>query len=208
MTTLVVLGWLLGMVALVVLVLVTTDNEEAVDDLLNRVGPARRTASDLLTTVVEEQNSARGFALSGDPARLTAYQAAVLRQEDQVSDLRELVGPDDDQVLDQVHRLVADLGAWRAQGATPLVEAVQRTGPRPPADQTYVLEQRLFAGAMASAHTLVDVTSARRDAAIGGLNGFRRLEMIALIGGALLALLAGVATLRLVRRWVIRPIER
>ncbi|MDT7748474.1 MAG: hypothetical protein QOD96_2136, partial [Pseudonocardiales bacterium] len=60
-TALVGLGALFIVTALVVLVVVTARNEAAVDDLLNRVGPSRRGAAELLTTLVEEQNSVRGY---------------------------------------------------------------------------------------------------------------------------------------------------
>ena len=75
-TALVGLGAVGVMAAIVVLVVVTDRNQAAVDDLVNRIGPTRRGFAELLTTLVEEQNAVRGFALSGDPARRVIGRAS------------------------------------------------------------------------------------------------------------------------------------
>jgi signal transduction histidine kinase len=85
---------------------------------------------------------------------------------------------------------------------------VQRLGPRPPADAMYQAEERLFAPVLATSTELVHELQARQVAAVRGLAVYRRTELAALLAGGVLAALAGVATLLLVRRWVIRPIER
>ncbi|MDT7641867.1 MAG: hypothetical protein QOC83_6155 [Pseudonocardiales bacterium] len=207
-TALVGLGALFIVTALVVLVVVTARNEAAVDDLLNRVGPSRRGAAELLTTLVEEQNSVRGYALTGDFARRLAYQAAVTHQDDDVRGLRALLTEDDADISAQLDRVLAEADRWRATGAAPLLDDVVRQGPRPAADAAYRAEEDLFGPVLTSAHALVATLDRRRDAATAGLSTYRRTELIALFFGAAVAVAAGTGTLLLLRRWVTNPIDR
>jgi signal transduction histidine kinase len=206
-TALVGLGAVGVLAAIVVLVVVTDRNQAAVDDLVNRIGPTRRGFAELLTTLVEEQNAVRGYALTGDPARRVAYQAAITRQNDDVAALRGLLTADDADISGHLDRVLAETEAWRVRGADPLLDAVARDGPRPPADAMYRTEEELFGPVLTSARELVTELDARRDAATSGLEVYRRTELIALFCGAALAAAAGTATLLLLRRWVTRPIE-
>ena len=207
-TALVALGAVGVVAAIAVLLVVTHRNEAAVDDLLNRVGPARRGSAELLTTLVEEQNAVRGYALSGDLGRRLAYQATLTRETDDVAFLRGLLTAEDADIAGRLDRLLAEAAMWRTQGATPLLDTVQRSGPRPAADATYRTEEDLFGPVLVSAHDLVGVLDARRDAATAGLAAYRRTELAALCFGAAVAVAAGSGTLLLLRRWVTRPIER
>src|SRR5882757_9175411 len=196
------------MAAIVVLVVVTNRNQAAVDDLVNRIGPTRRGFAELLTTLVEEQNAVRGFALTGDPARRVAYQGAITHQDDDVAILRALLTAEDADISGRLDRVLAETEAWRTRGAEPLLDAVARGGPRPAADAGYRAEEELFEPVLTSARELVSELDARRDAATVGLEVYRRTELIALFCAAALAAAAGTATLLLLRRWVTRPIER
>jgi signal transduction histidine kinase len=207
-TALVALGAVGVVAAIAVLLVVTHRNEAAVDDLLNRVGPARRGSAELLTTLVEEQNAVRGYALSGDLGRRLAYQATLTRETDDVAFLRGLLTAEDADIAGRLDRLLAEAATWRTQGATPLLDTVERSGPRPAADATYRTEEDLFGPVLVSAHDLVGVLDARRDAATAGLAAYRRTELAALCFGAAVAVAAGSGTLLLLRRWVTRPIER
>ena len=207
-TALVALGAVGVVAATAVLLVVTHRNEAAVDDLLNRVGPARRGAAELLTTLVEEQNAVRGYALSGDPGRRLAYEAAMAHQYDEVAGLRGLLTADDADIAGRLDHLLADAGRWRTEGAAPLLDTVARSGPRAASDATYRAEEELFRPVLVSVHDLVDVLNERRDAAITGLEAYRRTELAALCFGAAVAVAAGSGTLLLLRRWVTRPIER
>ena len=207
-TALVGLGAVAVLAAIVVLVVVTSRNEAAVDDLLDRIGPTRRGFAELLTTLVEEQNAVRGYALSGDPARRVAYQAAITHQDDDVAAVRGLLTIDDADISGQLDRVLAETEAWRARGAHPLLDAVTRDGPRPADDAAYRTEEELFGPVLTSARELVTELDGRRDAATAGLEVYRRTELIALFCAAALAAAAGTATLLLLRRWVTRPIEQ
>jgi len=207
-TALVLLGALGMVTTVVVLVVVTNRNEAAVDDLLERVGPSRRSAAALLTVLVEEQNAVRGYALSGDPTRRVAYQTAATQQDEDVAALRALLTPDDVDVSARLDEVLDRAESWRARGALPLLETVAHSGPRPAADVTYRMEEAEFGPVLASARELVGMLDARRESATAGLEAYRRTELIALACGAAIAATAGVATVLLLRRWVTRPIER
>ena len=205
-TVLVLVGTVGVLVGLLVLIGVTGRYDSAVDNLVYRIGPARRGAAELLTTLVEEQNSARGFALTGDDARRAAYLAAVGHETDDLSDLRDDgLDPETTARLDGV---LAVARTWRTEGAEPLITAVQRNGPRPAMDALYQAEEQRFLPVLHSSRVLLEDLDGRRRAAMTGLNGYRRTELIVLLVGAGLALAAGAATVLLLRRWVTRPIER
>jgi signal transduction histidine kinase len=207
-TALVALG-ALGMVVSIVVLLVTTQrNDAAVHDLLGRVVPARRDAAALVITLLEEQNAVRGYALTGDPAHRAAYQAAADTQARAVAGLRAGLPADDPNLVGAVDAVDRAVQTWQARGAAPLVDAVTNTGARPSSDPTYRMEEELFAPVLTAARALLADLDARRETATEGLAVYRRVELVALGCGAALATAAAVGTLLLLRRWVTRPIER
>jgi CHASE3 domain sensor protein len=119
---------LLGVVAaLVLLFVVTGRNEAALNELLNKASPARQIGAELLTTLVEEQNMVRGYALTGDPSRRADYRLNVDRVDREVADLRGMLITDEPPArnqLDELNQLSADIAAWRTQAADPLLAAV------------------------------------------------------------------------------------
>jgi signal transduction histidine kinase len=104
--------------------------------------------------------------------------------------------------------LLVDARIWRTEGAEPLLAAVDRNGPRPAMDALYQAEEQRFSPVLGSARGLLADLDDRRGAAMAGLDGYRRTELIVLLAGATLAGSAGVATVLLLRRWVTRPIQR
>ncbi|HEY1973423.1 MAG TPA: ATP-binding protein [Pseudonocardia sp.] len=207
-SVLVSLGWLGVVVALAVLFAVTGRNQAAVVDLLERVGPARRGAASLLTTLVEEQNAVRGYALTGDPARQATYEAVSDHAGRQVAELRPLLLTSDPDAIGYLNQLLADLTTWRNEGANPLLAAVAKGGARPAADSTYLAEELRFGDVLNSARVLIAQLEAQRDVATLRLENSRDIELITLTSAGVMAAIAGVLTILLVRRWVTSPIER
>ncbi|WP_051342547.1 sensor histidine kinase [Pseudonocardia spinosispora] len=194
--------------ALLALFPVTGSNAAAVDELLDHASPARRTAAEILTTLVEEQNAVRGFALTGSPAQRSAYEQARARQDVDVAALREVLVEDDTTATDQMRRLLGDIQTWRAHGADPLLNASATQGPRPAGDPIYLIEEQSFSVALESAKQLVNTLDAHREDVVARLRRSRDVEFLVLIGGGLFAATAGTLTILLLRRWVIRPIVR
>jgi signal transduction histidine kinase len=202
------IGLLGVVVALMLLSLVAGRNESALNELLNDAGPARRAGAELVTTLVEEQNAVRGYALTGDPSRRADYQLSVDRVDREVADLRDMPSTAEPTARDQLNRLSTDIAAWRAKGAGPLLAAVGAQGPRPAAEDAYLQEELRFGTVRDSGQRLLATLSARRDAVIARLQSSRRAELATLFGGGMLAALAAAATILLLRRWVTSPIER
>jgi signal transduction histidine kinase len=199
----------LGVLAsLVVLVMITTRNEAALGVLVTRDSPTRRLAGELATVLLEQQNAVRGYALSGNPTLRDAYRTAVDREGQLATELRAVLPPNDPSSSTELDRLLSDSAAWRAQAAEPLVASVATHGPRTVDPQTYPLVGQLFAPALENAYALVNQSDARRDATIRELSAFRRAELIALLAGGAVAVLAGTAALVLLRHWVTRPVAR
>jgi signal transduction histidine kinase len=207
-SVLVGLGWLGIVIVLGVLFAVTGRNEAAVNDLLNRISPVQRNASDLLTMLFEEQNAVRGYALTGDPARKATYQALSDHAAAQVAMLRRRLPALDPTGARYLDQLIDAARAWRAQGAEPLLASVGASGPAPVADSTYLTEEQRSGAVFDAARQLLSELEAHRDASAQRLRSSRGAQLAALIGGGVLAAVAGVLTILLVRRWVTTPIDR
>jgi signal transduction histidine kinase len=207
-SVLVGLGWAGVVLALGVLFAVTGRNAAAVDELVNKVGPVRRGASDVITTMVEAQNALRGYALTANPAMRTGYSRAAGRVDAQLAQLHATVPSVDPAAARDLDTLIGTTATWRAQGATPLLDEVAAGGVRTTADRAYLDEELGFGRVLDSARNLVSTLEARRDAAAQRLAGTRVAQLGTLVGAGVLAAVAGLLTILLVRRWVTAPIER
>jgi signal transduction histidine kinase len=207
-SVLVGLGWLGIVIVLGVLFAVTGRNEAAVNDLLNRASPAQRNASALLTMLFEEQDAVHGYALTGDPARKATYQAISERAATQAAMLRRQLPAVDPTGAHYLDQLIDAARAWRVQGAEPLLASVGASGPRLIADSTYLTEEQRSGAVFDAGRRLLNELEAHRDASAQRLRSSRGTQLAALVGGGMLAAVAGVLTILLVRRWVTTPIDR
>jgi signal transduction histidine kinase len=205
---LVSLGWLGVVIALAVLFAITGRSERAMGNLLDRIGPARTGSVNLLITLLQEQNAVRGYALTGDPARKASFHAFTDRTGRQVAALRPLLLRNDPDDLGSLNNLLRAVDEWRENSAIPLLATVETSGARPAADAAYLSEELRFGDVLKSAQQLISDLQERRDEAAHELDYSRLIEVLTLVAAGVLALVAGVLTIALVRRWVIGPIGR
>ncbi|MBQ1072171.1 CHASE3 domain-containing protein [Micromonospora sp. C31] len=108
-------------------VAVAAQNRTHIDAILNRTGPLRVQAQEVLNALLDQETAVRGYAVSGNPADLAPYEAGRKREQDLVASMERLLGdyPDIRQELRLVEQRAEE---WRQAVAVPVVTATQRNG--------------------------------------------------------------------------------
>ena len=174
-------------------------------DLVDRVDPAVTASTETVADLIDQETGVRGYALAGRPVFLEPYRRGIRAEREDLRRLRAATAH-----LEGMPPLVADLSAraqrWRREAAAP---TIARVGTRR-SEALGVLERgkTRFDEFRASATRLRNELAARRVVARAALEDrTTRLEVIAIVSGALLVALEVFAWLAL-RRWVTTPLER
>jgi signal transduction histidine kinase len=99
------------------LVLVLNQADRALSDQAQRTFPARLAASQLLTSLVDQETGLRGYALTGDEQFLEPYRRGLVDEQAARSALEQVV-PNDDPARLSLLTVDAAITAWRDQYAT------------------------------------------------------------------------------------------
>jgi signal transduction histidine kinase len=99
------------------LVAVLSKADSAVENQTERTLPARRAASQLLTSLVDQETGLRGYALTGDKQFLEPYRKGLVAEQEKRAELERYIRPGDDA---RVTLLTVDaaITAWRDQYAS------------------------------------------------------------------------------------------
>src|SRR6266511_2483749 len=99
-------------------------NRAEVDRMINRDTPLALSAQTLLTALVNQETGIRGYALNGRPGDLETYDQGA---RDEASSEDQLIKLLDDHpaLADQVRDIRATMTRWRAEVATPVIQAVR-----------------------------------------------------------------------------------
>ena len=99
-------------------------NRSEVDRMINRDTPLALSAQTLLTALVNQETGIRGYALNGRPGDLETYDQGA---RDEASSEDQLIKLLDDHpaLADQVRDIRATMTRWRAEVATPVIQAVR-----------------------------------------------------------------------------------
>ncbi|MGQ0779448.1 MAG: sensor histidine kinase [Pseudonocardiales bacterium] len=191
--------------ALATSIVITGQNRAASTELVDRISPSRRVAGDLLTALVEQQSDIRGYALRGDEFSLQEYRKQLDRQERSVVKLMALL-PADLALRGGLDRILQAADRWRRDAAEPIIDAVAQSGPRPPDDELYRVEQQRFVPVQAAAEDLLANLQQARDRAADRLTAFDRLEVAVLAVSTVVVVGVITAAALLLRRWVSAPL--
>ena len=202
---------LFGVLALALLaaftasIVITGQNREASTEIVDRISPSHRAAGDLLTAIVEQQNAIRGYALRGEESALQEYRTQLGRQEAGVADLMVLL-PADPALRGRLDRILESADRWHRDAAEPIVEVVARSGPRPPDDELYRVEQQRFDPLATDAEGLQADLQQAGDRAAERLAALDRLEVGVIAVSTVLVAGVFVTAVLLARRWVSIPL--
>ncbi|MFG2009047.1 ATP-binding protein [Micromonospora sp. NPDC048868] len=180
-------------------------NRTHIDAILNKTGPLRVQAQELLNALLDQETAVRGYAVSGNPADLTPYEAGRKREQDLVASMQRLV--DDYPELRQEIRLVEERAeAWRQAVAVPVVTTTQQNGTT--AGQALITDQAReqfdeVRGAVD--HLQQEIFEARQRSAEDVLRT-SNLLVVLLIAALAVVIIAGSMLLVSLDKMVIRPL--
>ncbi|MDQ2797114.1 MAG: ATP-binding protein [Actinomycetota bacterium] len=211
------LGAAFGTVAALLAVLVTAVVVSAVlfaqsgNDVVYRWQPAMSAGNRLLTDMIDQETSLRGYALNRDRLFLEPYARYSKAQLQDDQRLRALVGGDRQlrALLSEFEQVIL---VWRNETAEPAAAALGSAGAAEIRDGVAMIESldakarfdRLRAGAQALNTALVNRTAVARDARTAdGVVFAVALSLLMLVVAA-----CGVALWRGLHRWVLGPVDR
>lgn len=194
---------LLLVLAGLALVMVLRQADQALTEQAQRTFPARLAASQLLTSLVDQETGLRGYALTGDQQFLEPYRQGLVDGQAARAELERLVGSDDPARLSLL-TVDAAITAWRDQYASLRTDGGNATS----TDSTIQFGRQLFervrqTNAELDAQLALQLESTQKAADRG-----RRLVAVAL-GLMAMAVVAGVIGLqRALRSSVLVPMGR
>ncbi|MFJ5542037.1 sensor histidine kinase [Micromonospora chalcea] len=204
-------GALLGVVVVLLLGLaaaeaaVAAQNRQNIDAVLLKTGPLRVQAQELMSVLLDQETSVRGYAVNGDRTDLEPYQQGVRREQSLVTSIRGLAAdyPDVRRSLDVVEQQTAQ---WRSQVAEPVITTVERDGAE--AGQALITDatRQQFDGIRSSVNTLQDEILTVRQETAERVNATSNTLVVLLIIAALVVTTAGVVMLLSLDRILIRPL--
>ena len=178
--------------------------EEASDNIIDQLSPARISAARLSTAYVNQESGVRGFLLAKREDFLQPYEDGQRSEQESLTELRTLMAGYS-RVVAATDALEAAGNRWRADFAGPTV-AGARSGATAPAVDEDVGKDRFDAIRAAADELDARLTAERATARSDVHEALRRLEV--LFGLAMLAICAaGVLVWQNLRRSVLVPLD-
>ncbi|MFC0526559.1 sensor histidine kinase [Phytohabitans kaempferiae] len=199
-----VVGGLLALVAIVAAGTATATRSQ-VDTLANRATPLRTGSEAVLTALVDQETSIRGFAVNGDEADLLAYTSGIAEERRLIDAMLALV-EDEQSIRQALEQVSNDAAVWRRDVAEPVIAAVRGQGPA--AGQALIndVARQRFDKVRATAQALQEEIGTFRDETADRAKGSSSLLVALLIAATVIVLAAGIALLISLRRLVIEPL--
>ncbi|MET8250160.1 CHASE3 domain-containing protein [Micromonospora sp. NPDC005197] len=180
-------------------------NRTQIDAILNQTGPLRVQSQELLNAVLDQETAVRGYAVSGDPADLSPYEAGLEQEKATISAMRALL--DDYPQIGQELRVVEERAEqWRGAVAEPVIATTEQDGTR--AGQALVTEQarQRFDEVRSAVDDLQQEILAAREQSAANVRNSSNVLVILLIIAAVVVVVAGTVLLLSLDRMVIRPL--
>ena len=204
------IGVLVGLLLLSALgiVLTRTRNSSAFDQLQNKLLPAQTDAIALEEAYVDQETGQRGYLLTGDLSFLQPYVKGEARAAKLQRQLAQLLG-DDPRAISELHGVVAANDTWRSQTAAPQI-AQRRQGAIPPQelDLGALRGKQLFDDLRNKLVALTDTTSDMTKQQLATIASNQRTADVVTTVAVVLAVVAGVSALVVLRRFLNRPLRR
>ena len=195
---------LLLLLAGVALVVALQRAEQAASDQAERTVPARLKASQLLTSLVDQETGLRGYALTGDASFLQPYREGLRDEERARADLQRLIPPGDPARVDLLS-VDAAITAWREQYAELRID-----GPGGPGidDDTIEFGRQLFEQVRAANAALDAELADQLEDSQQAADRDRAIVLVVLALLAIALVIAVVVLQRALSSLVLRPLQR
>ncbi|WP_405429391.1 CHASE3 domain-containing protein [Micromonospora sp. NBC_00617] len=180
-------------------------NRTQIDAILNETGPLRVQSQELLNAVLDQETAVRGYAVSGDPADLSPYEAGLDQEKATIKAMRALLN-DYPQIGQELRVVEETAEQWREAVAEPVIATTEQDGTR--AGQALVTEQarQRFDEVRSAVDDLQQEILAAREQSAANVRNSSNLLVLLLIIAALVVVVAGAVLLLSLDRMVIRPL--
>jgi signal transduction histidine kinase len=196
---------LAGLVAVVVLS--TVAFVSAGNRVVYRWQPAVIATQRLLTDLVDEVASVRGYALGHDPGAIADYESYRDDQRTHTSRLRSLLGADR-QLQHLLDGFDSRAAHWQATVADPVLREIAANDPRGLQLIRIAVRQRLFTPVRTAADTLSAAVNRRAEVARRDRRTWGIVFVIAVSLTGLILFVIAVAIWRGLHRWILEPVDR
>ena len=193
---LLLVGSVLGALALNSLV-------SAVNLQVNRLDPAARNASYVVTSLLDEETGVRGYVLTHEQTFLAPYQAGVTQTEAYFRTLHRLIDPYPE-LRPRLRAAETAAELWRTQFAEPAIAMARNGGT--PSTGLETTGKNDFDQIRAKIGLLNTGILAERKAALNRLHADTTAVVIVAITGAVVVIAAAVAAWAAMTGWVIGPL--
>ena len=194
--TVFVLGSVLGALALNGMV-------SAVNLQVNRLDPAARTTSYLLTSLVDEETGVRGYIITGQQSFLAPYQRGLRETAGYISELHRLVDAYP-ALRPRLHAVEIQAEVWRNQYADPAIASLMRHQKVPASLET--TGKTDFDRLRTELGSLNKEILSERAAALRRLHAATTAVIVVAITGAVALIAAAAAAWAAMNSWVTRPL--
>jgi signal transduction histidine kinase len=176
-----------------------------VDTLVNVAGPLRADSEELLTRLVDQETSVRGFAVSGDVADLVPYTDGRVREGELLDHMTELAAGHDN-LQARLRDVAARAAEWRQTVAEPVVAAVRSQGPAAGQLLLGAAARERFDTIREAVGLLEGEIQEFRDESSTRTKDSSNILVLLLIAAAVIVVVAGIALMVSLRRLVIGPV--
>ena len=177
--------------------------DDATSDQVKRTVPARLAASQLLTSLVDQETGLRGYALTGDRTFLEPYRQGLRNEQRARAELERLIGPGDPARLDLLS-VDAAITAWRGQYASLRADGPKGSG----VDETIDFGRELFERVRRTNAALDAELADQLVTAQQAADRERSVVVVVLAVMALTFLVVVIVLLRALSTSVLRPLQR
>lgn len=185
------------------------DARQAGTEAVTVLAPAANTVEDLILAITNMQHGIHTYVIARSASSLLPYTEAVAGSANNLAELRTLlsnVEPDIDPLILQVEQ-AREL--WLNTEARPAIVAVSNNDP---AQATRLVNSEIshdsYEKLQTQANELQDAIAALAAAELALLAGFANQLIIALAAGTAVLVLGLLASMVLISRWVIRPLDQ
>ncbi|PWR09734.1 histidine kinase [Micromonospora acroterricola] len=180
-------------------------NRTQIDAILNKTGPLRVQAQELLNAVLDQETAVRGYAVSGDPDDLDPYQSGLDQEKKLVVAMRALLD-DYPQIHQELLVVEERTEQWRQAVAVPVITTTEQSGTS--AGQALVTEQarQQFNEVRSVIDDLQREIMTAREQSADDVRSSSNVLVVLLIVAALVVVVAGAVLLLSLDRMVIRPL--
>src|SRR5215469_16684225 len=175
----------------------------AVNLQINRLDPAARDTSSLLSSLLTAENGVRGYIITSRQSFLTPYRTGLAQTAGYLTGLHQLIDPYPG-LAGRLSTVETRASAWRTDYAQPAIATVRSkhtvSGPRE------TTGNQDFASARAAIDSLNSEILAQRNAALRRLHSATTDVIVLAITGAALLIAAGAAAWAAMNAWVTGPL--